>query len=367
MNIYCNQINENLTINNNKLLIKPFIHCFKRLREEYKELSNNPLINLGITVGLSDKNNLLEWRFTLIGAKDTPYNEGFFYLQLTFSKDYPNRRPELNFLTPIYHLNVNPRSSPFERLGHVSFSTINCWNPHTSVRKLLHDLYTIFYRANPESCYDFERGQEYKFNRILYEKKVRYFVLRYAHCNFKAEEMIGKISWDFSFNENNNINTENKDKKNTRKNNDKNKEDKHYYVKENSTDIKDTNNTQNSNKRNDNVITKNNDINQVKDDSNIKQKNTEMDDKSKNKTYYGMCYIKFDTGDNTFSISCRLNEYTNEVINRFCQKYYPSDTNRFRALYIYKFQRLIDYNTLEENGIRDGSTIDVISGDVLFA
>ena len=42
------------------------------------------------------------------GPKDTPYANGIFFLHLKFPKEYPERNPEIVFLTPIYHPNVNP-------------------------------------------------------------------------------------------------------------------------------------------------------------------------------------------------------------------------------------------------------------------
>ena len=41
------------------------------------------------------------------GPKDTSYAKGIFFLRLIFPKDYPERNPEIVFLTPIYYPNVN--------------------------------------------------------------------------------------------------------------------------------------------------------------------------------------------------------------------------------------------------------------------
>jgi len=45
----------------------------KRITEEFKNLSSNPIINIGATVGLPKQDNFYKWKVTLKGPKDTPY------------------------------------------------------------------------------------------------------------------------------------------------------------------------------------------------------------------------------------------------------------------------------------------------------
>ena len=50
-------------------------------------------------------------------------------------------------LTPIYHLNVNPRKDnnpESESLGHISVSIINLWNPNATIREILHNYIVYF-------------------------------------------------------------------------------------------------------------------------------------------------------------------------------------------------------------------------------
>ena len=77
------------------------------LMEEFEDLKHNPLSINGYTIELFNQNNIYEWKITLLGAKDTPYANGIFFIKLQFPHDYPHRRPEIYFLTPIYHMNVS--------------------------------------------------------------------------------------------------------------------------------------------------------------------------------------------------------------------------------------------------------------------
>ena len=71
-------------------------------------MNDNPITNYGITVGLVKEDSYDDWKITLTGPKDTPYKNGVFILNILFLPDYPNKAPEVYFITPIYHLNINP-------------------------------------------------------------------------------------------------------------------------------------------------------------------------------------------------------------------------------------------------------------------
>ena len=75
---------------------------------------NNPISNINAIVGLLNPDNLFEWKIIMTGPKDSSYNRGIFLLIIQFPENYPERRPEVAFKTPIYHVNVNPRKAIWE-------------------------------------------------------------------------------------------------------------------------------------------------------------------------------------------------------------------------------------------------------------
>ena len=186
--------------NKNNIQSEKKLRAIKILDEEYKDLGKSPLTNIGATVGLINEDNIFEWRFTLLGPKETSYELGMFYGKIIFSEDYPEKRPIISFITPIYHPNVKhlKDNNNIFPLGNVSVSFLNNWNPGTKIREILAKLYTIFYMANPECCYDKNIGKEYKENRGLYELKVKYFTKKYASpFNLKEYDK----DWDFTIDE----------------------------------------------------------------------------------------------------------------------------------------------------------------------
>ena len=158
------------------------------LRKEFEDLKHNPLSINGYRIELFNQNNIYEWKITLLGAKDTPYANGIFFIKLQFPHDYPHSRPEIYFLTPIYHMNV------YRSNGKVAVNFIHEWKPNRSVREILTKLYSVFYLVNPNSPYQIKMADEYRKDKNLYFFNAKKHTDQYA--KFKS----------FEDNENNNEN-----------------------------------------------------------------------------------------------------------------------------------------------------------------
>ena len=173
----------------------------EQIKQEFKEISLTPTASIGFSVGLPDENNIFEWRCTLMGPQDSPYKGGLFYLKVLFPNDYPQSKPEVRFITPIYHVNVNHVQNYGEEidpLGHVCISTINNWKPNLTMKQVFIDIFALFYLGNPESPFSVDMKNEFKQNKALYDKKVKYFVKKYAAIGKPYKEY---KSWDFTYNE----------------------------------------------------------------------------------------------------------------------------------------------------------------------
>ena len=86
------------------------IKAIKTIKEEFQKINKNLTIqSLGYNIDLLDDDNIFMWKISIIGPKDTSYADGLFFLKIIFPEDFPDKSPDVIFLTPIYHLNVNPR------------------------------------------------------------------------------------------------------------------------------------------------------------------------------------------------------------------------------------------------------------------
>ena len=172
----------------------------ERIEKELRELSSFPIVNLGLSVGVKDEKKVSKWDFTLMGPKDSLYRGGMFFLEMIFPEDYPNKAPTIYFLTPIYHINVNPHTNTNTRVGEVNSNFFKNWNPSRKAKELLIKLYSIFYCPNPDFYYCRDVYNEFTNNKMLYETKAEYFTYKFANpSNTSNNEQ--KYIWDFSDNE----------------------------------------------------------------------------------------------------------------------------------------------------------------------
>ena len=150
------------------------IQATKCLKEQYTELLNDPILSLGVTVGLVNEGDLFHWNISLLGPQDTPYGGGLFFLKADFPNNFPNSRPEVKFVNKIYHLNVSPGD------GHICINTLNSWKPGTKMTTVISDIFALFYAQNPNSPYDGNMANEYCYNRKLFDQKAREWTRKYA-------------------------------------------------------------------------------------------------------------------------------------------------------------------------------------------
>ena len=175
--------------------------AMETIKKEFQDLNRNPMASIGFSVGLPDENNLFEWRCTLMGPQDSPYKNGLFYLRVLFPNDYPQSRPEVRFITPIYHVNINDAvhyGPEIDPLGHVCINTINNWKPTLTMRQVFTDIFALFYLGNPKNPFSQTMKDELENKKDLYEKKIKYFVKKYAFIGKPFKEY---TSWDFTYDE----------------------------------------------------------------------------------------------------------------------------------------------------------------------
>ena len=172
----------------------------ERIIYEYKDLVINPDPNCGILVSLENENDYRLWKVSLFGPKDTSYSKGLFFMNVKFPDEYPIKPPEVCFLTPVYHLNINdkaPKSPNDIPLGKVSISTLNWWKSEYSMRELLIKIFVLFYNGNPDNCFDLDKAEEFCENRAVYEEKIKHFTKKYANPSKPQIKYDINKDWDF--------------------------------------------------------------------------------------------------------------------------------------------------------------------------
>ena len=146
------------------------------LRDEFEEVDNcKDLDEIGCSISLPNEYNPYIWNCVFIGPKNTPYSGGFFKLKLSFPEGYPDKGPEINFITKIYHPNIK-----FDN-GRICIDLLNKWEEKkTSMIKVLLAIYILLLKPNPYDPYNQDAANLYKENQEEFWKTANSYVRKYA-------------------------------------------------------------------------------------------------------------------------------------------------------------------------------------------
>ena len=156
-----------------------------RLKQEYYLCSNdNELSLIGCSFGL-DNNNYYKWKVSIVGPKETPYENGLFFINIYFPPDYPKHGAEFRFINQIYHLNVDLKKKTF---GHICLTSLNEWKstgkvmgkPGYAVKQALFDIFYLFFTQGIESPYDQGMKNLYLKNPQQFNNNAREWTKKYA-------------------------------------------------------------------------------------------------------------------------------------------------------------------------------------------
>tara|TARA_Y100000992_G_scaffold40874_3_gene22928 strand:+ start:1605 stop:2315 length:711 start_codon:yes stop_codon:yes gene_type:complete len=97
--------------------------CISRIISDVKEITINPLHKQNIYYQ-HDEDNILNGYALIIGAKDTPYENGYYFFRFMFPPDYPYKPPTVYYLTNDGITRFHPN---LYRNGKCCLSILNTW------------------------------------------------------------------------------------------------------------------------------------------------------------------------------------------------------------------------------------------------
>jgi len=128
------------------------------------------------------------WKILMKGPEDTPYAGGAFLLYANFPSNYPTVAPEIRFITPIYHCNVNPEG----RICHSIFD--RNYSSTTSVRLILDCVFGLMLAPEPEDPLDSRLAEDYYASKEAYDANAKASTLE--HASKSVEELQAELLTD---------------------------------------------------------------------------------------------------------------------------------------------------------------------------
>tara|TARA_B110001452_G_scaffold267448_1_gene277358 strand:+ start:4012 stop:4764 length:753 start_codon:yes stop_codon:yes gene_type:complete len=97
--------------------------CIKRLAHDVKYITKNPLEKENIYYK-HDEENILKGYSLIIGNKNTPYSDGYYFFEFNYPEDYPYEPPVVKFISNDGKMRFNPN---LYTNGKVCLSILNTW------------------------------------------------------------------------------------------------------------------------------------------------------------------------------------------------------------------------------------------------
>ena len=144
---------------------------FNRINKELKDLRQDPPSNC--SAGPDDEKDIYFWKATITGPEGSPYAGGLFHLIIRFPPDYPFKPLQVQFVTKVFHPNINSS-------GGICLDILkDQWSPVLTVGKVLLSISSLLTDPNPRDplvpeiarLYETDRAE---FNRIAQEWTARH-------------------------------------------------------------------------------------------------------------------------------------------------------------------------------------------------
>lgn len=153
----------------------------RRLIHDITNIYKNPLADMGIYYQHDDE-NMLRGYAMIIGPKDTPYEDGFYFFSIKYPYNYPQNPPTVKYMTNNGGVRFNPN---LYVCGKVCISILNTWKGEgwtscQTIRSMLLSLVTVLNEKPLLNEPGFrETHPEYKkYNRIIEYKNLEFSLLK---------------------------------------------------------------------------------------------------------------------------------------------------------------------------------------------
>ncbi|KAM3128442.1 hypothetical protein pb186bvf_019450 [Paramecium bursaria] len=148
----------------------------------------------GIQILVID-NNITHWKGFINGPSDSPYEGGFFQIDIVMPQEYPYKPPKMKFDTRIWHPNISSQT------GAICLDILKDeWSPALSIRTALLSLQALLCDPQPDSPQDAVVANQFKTQRELFNKTAKEWTQNYASKNKQEEKVNNLVGLGFEIN-----------------------------------------------------------------------------------------------------------------------------------------------------------------------
>ena len=146
-----------------------------RLTREFDKLNSDPID--GVAFDIQD--NILIWKFTIIGPCESPYEGGIYDGEIKFPSTYPTDPPEVTFHTKLFHPNVYDNGKLCISILHKGNDVsgyeheIERWRPIQNVRTIFLSIISLLSDPNPDSAANVDAAKLLRSDPKAYYLKIR--------------------------------------------------------------------------------------------------------------------------------------------------------------------------------------------------
>ncbi|KAM3400290.1 hypothetical protein ACQJBY_005277 [Aegilops geniculata] len=161
-----------------------------RMQKEIKLLLSDP--PPGVSLNLSEEESALtslsSIETRIEGPEGTVYSKGVFVLKIQIPERYPFQPPNVTFVTPIYHPNI-------DNGGRICLDILNlppkgAWQPSLNISTVLRSIGLLLTEPNPDDGLMAEISREYKYNRQVFDINAQLWTEKYAN-----PAVVGTSGW----------------------------------------------------------------------------------------------------------------------------------------------------------------------------
>lgn len=147
----------------------------RELDAQFVKLKNSKIVPIQKCEYLKSKKNY--WEVVFLGTEGTPYENGYFKVQLLFKDVFPKHGPEAKFITKMFHPNIASD-------GHVCMDLLNKWNEKTSMENIFYGIIDLLDNPVPEGGYSNDARKQLEKDYDKYMETVEEYTEKYAQEEF---------------------------------------------------------------------------------------------------------------------------------------------------------------------------------------